>query len=324
VHRTLVSLVLAAAGVGAGVGWFVHSAASRQHGTIAALGVLAAGLLSLWVLSWIGTLRLARPLVRLARVARDLRHGQLSRRDAIETSRDEVGEVAGALRHVSDRVAQQLADQRSLLGAVSPALRSPLSRMRILVALDREGRAPEDVHDALQEEVQGMDHLVADLLTAARIDFEAVSPVAIDTVDAARRATADAHLSPDLVHADALTAPAVADATLLAWALRTLLDNAQRHGGDVVGVHIATSNDLITLAVEDSGRGFAPGEEEAAFAPFWRRAGEGRDGVGLGLSLVRRIAEAHGGTAGAENRPDGGARVWLRLPVDDDGTDRQQ
>ena len=74
------------------------------------------------------------------------------------------------------------------------------------------------------------------------------------------------------------------------------------------------SEGRVRFFVEDDGPGFAPGDEERAFQPFWRAAGAKVRGEGLGLALVRQVAQAHQGEAGAENRREGGARVWIELP----------
>jgi len=83
-------------------------------------------------------------------------------------------------------------------------------------------------------------------------------------------------------------------------------------------MRVAVRGGFVAFEVDDSGSGFAAGEERRIFEPFYRRAnGAGADGksVGLGLTLVKRIAEAHGGRAYAENREGGGARVGVELAI---------
>lgn len=161
-----------------------------------------------------------------------------------------------------------------------------------------------------------MDGLVGDLLAAARIDFEAVSPRELNAVDLANRAMEIGGKA--LLDVVGEPGSVRADPTLAARALSGLLDNARRHGGGNVALRIRSEGDFIRFTVEDDGPGFAVGDEEQAFTPFWRGpTADGRPvprGEGLGLALVRQIAEAHGGAAGAERRAEGGARVWLTLP----------
>ncbi|MEQ1507878.1 MAG: ATP-binding protein [Myxococcota bacterium] len=93
-----------------------------------------------------------------------------------------------------------------------------------------------------------------------------------------------------------------------------LLDNARRYGADTVRLTVSDRGGRVRFEVDDDGPGFAPGDEVQAFQPFWRGSTSGPRGEGLGLALVRQIAVAHGGEAGAENRAEGGARVWIELP----------
>ena len=322
IHRSLVGFLLVAALLGVAAGFAIHAAVSGQTGVDGTgMACLAVALfLALWPLSWMASVRIAWPLQRLATVAGELRDGALGSRDQLGTAEGppEVGQVAGALRGMADRVARQLQDQRALMAAVSHELRSPLGRARVLIEMAREGSAPDSVHDDLQAEIDAMDGLVGDLLAAARIDFEAVSPRAIPAEELARRAVAAARLPAETFEAESppVEGDVRADPMLLARALATLLDNGSRYGGKHVRLRLsvpAGRAERVRFAVEDDGPGFAPGDEIRAFEPFWRGPDSRPRGEGLGLALVRQIAEAHGGLAGAENREEGGARVWIEL-----------
>jgi signal transduction histidine kinase len=312
--------MLAALAIGAGGGWaFGHVAGSwLQMACVLAAVWFAAG-----PLAFVATLRIAKPVQELARVAHRLREGHLEQRSELVVGKDgEVGEVADALRGITDRLVDQLRAQRALMAAVSHELRSPLGRVRILTELLREGSAPDGAYDDLQREIDGMDALVGDLLAGARIDFEAVAPRELDVKDLALRALAVAQVPADALVVQGDAGAVLADPTLLTRALSGLLDNARRYGGADVTLRVDDLGDRVQLTVEDDGPGFAPGDEVRAFEPFWRGpAPDGSprpDGQGLGLALVRQIARAHGGEAGARNRTDGGAqtgaRVWITLP----------
>lgn len=314
VHRKVVRVLFAAALLGGIGGASVYAGVTSGH-----KGLICAGLSVVFALSplgWFASLRIARPFQQLALVAGEIQAGHLASREQLPEGPGEVGEVGEALRSVADRVAKQLADQRALMAAVSHELRSPLGRARVMIEMTREGSAPPTVFDDLQAEITAMDGLVGDLLAAARIDFEAVSPRELNAVDLANRAMEIGGKA--LLDVVGEPGAVRADPTLAARALSGLLDNARRHGGGNVALRIRSEGDFIRFTVEDDGPGFAAGDEEQAFTPFWRGpTADGRPvprGEGLGLALVRQIAEAHGGAAGAERRAEGGARVWLTLP----------
>jgi signal transduction histidine kinase len=107
----------------------------------------------------------------------------------------------------------------------------------------------------------------------------------------------------------------VADRIRLEQALGNLVENALRYGTGDVELSALTADGVVELHVTDQGAGFPPEFLERAFERFTRPdAARPRGGTGLGLSIVRVIAEAHGGTAHAANREDGGSDVWIALP----------
>ena len=317
-HRRVLGFLFVASCVGAAAGVVAHGAfanGSNWHGFVC---IGAAFFFVFWWLSWAATFRIAWPVKELADVSRDLGGGRLESRHDLPEGTGEVGEVANALRGMADRVGRQLQDQRALMAAVSHELRSPLGRARVLVEMAREGRAPQSVHDDLEAEIDAMDRLVGDLLAAARIDFEAISPQDLDAADAAGRAIEIAHLPKEtlVVHGAARTVRA--DPTLLPRAIAGLLDNAKRYGGRTIQLHVHDLGERVRFEVTDDGPGFGPGELEQAFQPFFRGVSQNGApkpaGEGLGLALVRQIAEAHRGEAGAAVREGGGARVWVEVP----------
>jgi signal transduction histidine kinase len=100
--------------------------------------------------------------------------------------------------------------------------------------------------------------------------------------------------------------------------VRNLLDNAARHASSIVAVELRTVDDTVELIVDDDGPGIPAEEREVVFERFTRLDdGRARDagGLGLGLSMVRAIAEHHGGTVTIDDAPLGGARVRVRLPA---------
>jgi two-component system, OmpR family, sensor kinase len=272
---------------------------------------------ALWAASGAIARRLSRPLGEVARVAKEIGAGKLASRVRLRHGHHgEVTVVADAINEMASRIEQQMADQRELLAAVSHELRTPLSRLRLLTELARDSGATGSTLDEIDREVMEIDALVGDLLASSRIDFAALTRRSLDAEEAARRAIERAGLDASKIAAPASPLLIDADATLLARALSNLIDNAQRHGGGLSRLRVTARGALVAFEVEDDGPGLSPGEEARIFEPFYRRERGGGDAgsLGLGLALVKRIAEAHGGRVIAENREGGGARVGVEIP----------
>ncbi len=273
-----------------------------------ALLALALVLVMLWAMSGRIAWKLAWPLEELTRVARDLGEGRLQSRFDVRHAHGEVRSLAEVMNGMAERIERQLRDQRELLAAVSHELRTPLARIRLLLELGRGGDT--SVLDQLEHEVLEMDALVGELLASARLDFSAMARVPLDAGDIGARALERAALPGSLLQVEAGPLRIEGDPTLLQRALSNLLENARVHGGGVTRLRVDAPDGVVRFAVEDQGPGLADAGDRV-FHPFQR--GETSDGLGLGLALVRRIAEAHGGDAFAESREGGGARVGFTV-----------
>lgn len=280
------------------------------------LPLCAAGAV-LWAISGRVARRLARPLAEVARVAQAIGAGKLDERACLSgRDTEEVRAVAASLNDMADRIQKQLADQRALLAAVSHELRTPLARIRLLVELARSNGADAKTLDELDREAVEIDQIVGELLAGSRIDFAALAPRPLDATEVAGRALERAGLPAALLSVQGGGATFEGDPTLLARALANLLDNAARHGGGLKALRVSRRGATIAFEADDAGPGFVPGEEDRAFEPF-NQSGVVRKravgSLGLGLSLVRRIALAHGGRAYAQNLAGGGARVGFEI-----------
>jgi signal transduction histidine kinase len=197
--------------------------------------------------------------------------------------------------------------------------------MRLLIEFAREKTEANlarlsDAKDPLAElteierEVTDIDVLVSDLLASSRIDFTALTRTKLDAAQVAATALERASIDAGKLVLPADPAPFEGDATLVARAVSNLLENAKRHAGGVETLRVETRPGFVAFVVEDNGPGFEPGDENRVFEPFYKRAAPGKNGdesVGLGLALVKKIAEAHQGRVFASNRPEGGARVGV-------------
>jgi signal transduction histidine kinase len=168
----------------------------------------------------------------------------------------------------------------------------------------------------LEREVTEIDVLVSDLLASSRIDFTALSRTRLDGVKVAETALERASIDAKKLVRPSEAAAFEGDATLVARAVSNLLENAKRHAGGVETLRVEVRPGFVAFVVEDKGPGFEPGEESRVFEAFYKRAAPGSpsdQSVGLGLALVKRIAEAHDGRVFASTRPEGGARVGVEF-----------
>jgi signal transduction histidine kinase len=264
----------------------------------------------LWLASGKVARRLARPLDDLTEVVQRIGAGDLKARTDLSCREpDELGVVAEAVNEMASRIEKQLADQRELLAAVSHELRTPLARMRIISEIARDTGATPKTYDDLDREVQEMDALVGQLLASSRIDFGVIAMRTLSVRDIVARALERSGLSPQFAQIEGEEDTVTGDATLLQRAIANLLDNAKKHAGAAESLRVVVRSDGVSFDVLDRGPGLPEGGEAALFRKFQRgeHEREPSDGLGLGLALVKRIAEAHGGTVWARQRDGGGA-----------------
>jgi two-component system OmpR family sensor kinase len=300
--------------------------------------LLAAAFIALAVLlgSWLLGSRLTAPLRRMARVAAQVDAGDLEPRMALEgRRRDEIGVLAASFNHMLARLEQGFRNQREFIADASHELRTPLTviqgQMEVLAnrrQLDRE--EVRRVERLVEGEVLRMRRIVDDLLLLAqaeRPDF--IRPETLELERFVAQIWDGATLIADrrFELGPVARGRLHADPDRLAQALRNLITNAIDHTAPGSGtIRLEAHDDLpgtVRLVLLDDGPGIPPGELERIFYRFHRTgasragaaAGDGQlGGAGLGLSIVRAIAEAHGGSVAAGNRPAGGAWFELRLP----------
>jgi len=263
--------------------------------------------------------RLTRRLESLKQGVEQFGAGQLSHRVEV-SGNDEVAAVASSFNVAAQRVEALVQSHRSLLANASHELRSPLARMKMAVSM-LDGAAPAQ-RDKLKAEIDRnvgeLDALVEEVLLASRLDG-AQDPLHRDRVDLLAVAAEEAARVDATVDAEGQTM-IDGDERLLRRALRNLLENARRYGGGVITVLLrpaAASAGETTIQVCDRGAGVPAEMRERIFEPFFRLPGhaEQAGGVGLGLSLVKQIAERHGGSVRCEPREGGGTCFRITLPA---------
>jgi signal transduction histidine kinase len=263
-----------------------------------------------------------RPVDSMRRRAARISGAESGVRLPLPTAHDEIRGLGETLNEMLARIDAAMARERSFVADASHELRTPLTIIRGELELaGREGRSPEALRAAVAsagEEAERLTRLADDLLVVARADQGRlpVHPEAIavwSLLVAARARTGEA-AGRVVVEVDGDLALR-ADRLRLEQALGNLVDNALRHGAGPVTLRATASGGWVRLEVRDAGGGFPPEFLPVAFERF-ARADRARTvaGAGLGLAIVRAIALAHGGEAGARNLSGGGAAVWLRLP----------
>jgi signal transduction histidine kinase len=334
-HRAdLVATHGAAAGGAAGVSQAVREGIEAYRtetlGTLLTLSSLALGvaLVLAVALGWVVAGRALRPLRQITETADRVAHRSLHERIALDGPRDEVKELADTIDAMLERLDRSFDAQRRFVANASHELRTPLAVTRTLleVALS-DANVCDDLRQlapALLATNERSERLIEGLLTLARSEHEITDRTALDLADVA--AVAVEQERPEALEravklsTDLRPAPVDGSRVLVERVAANLVQNAVRHsprGADAI-VRTGRKDGQSILQVENPGRVLHPYEIERLFEPFQR--GEGRTntgGVGLGLSIARSVASAHGGSVTAYPRDGGGLVVRVALPTRD-------
>jgi signal transduction histidine kinase len=283
------------------------------------------------LLGWGVAGRVLRPLQRITATAQRVSQDNLDERIGLEGPRDELKELADTFDGMLERLSGAFASQRRFVANASHELRTPLTVIRTELevtladpnATTRELRTmAETVRDATLE----TERLIQALLTLARSEGGAARRDALDLADAARLALAQTGSEAAARHLDVRPtldpAPVRGDRRLLERLVANLVENAVGHNreGGTVEVRTSQAAGRSTVEVRNDGEVIPPEALSALLEPFQRldRGARGDGvGLGLGLSIVRSVAEAHGGSVELRARPSGGLVVRVSLPERD-------
>ena len=255
-----------------------------------------------------------RPIERLARAADSFGKGRAVP-DFKPYGAAEVRRAAQAFITMRERIERHVSQRTEMLAGVSHDLKTPLTRMKLALAM-MEGDADAK---SMRDDVAEMEHMLDDYLAFARGEGGEDSSV-IDLSGLVREVAAAAERTRQQAQI-AVTAPDHVPVNVKRAGLRrvlaNLIDNALKHGAKVA-VTLSWNDHLVEIAVEDDGPGIPQAQREEVFRPF-HRLDEGRNlqsgGSGLGLAIARDIARAHGGDILLEKSAMGGLKAMLRLPV---------
>ncbi len=247
--------------------------------------------------------------------------GDLSRRAAVSGG-DEIAAVAASFNAAADKTDALLTAHKTLLAHASHELRSPLTRLGLAVEMFADGADPS-LAASVRREIAELDDLVEEILLASRLDHGA-APHDQERVDLLALAAEEAaRAGVEVLEAPQPSAAfeVLGSARLLRRLIRNLIDNAVKHGAPPVEIGLKTAGAAkaasIIIAVSDHGPGIPEALRERVFEPFFRPDGwaEAAGSWGLGLSLVRQIAEGHGGTVACEVGADGLTVFRVELPT---------
>ncbi|MFN3750656.1 MAG: ATP-binding protein [Thiobacillus sp.] len=295
---------------------------------LAAAMIALAALLALLMGVALGRQWLAR-IEAINTVAGRIASGDLTQRMQASSGGDEFDLLAGHLNAMLERIEAAVRGMREVSDHVAHDLRRPLARLktRIEVAL-RQPRDSESYRGVLEESLQDSEEILTTfeaLLTIARLEAgsELMAKATFDLAAVARDVTelyaAEAEETGRpfaLTHAE--SAPVSGASALLAQALANLIDNAFKHtpADTPVEIALAQSGGYVELAVSDHGSGLSSADKTRLVERFARGdTARSTPGSGLGLSLVRAIAHAHGGKLVLEDTPGGGLTARLILPL---------
>jgi signal transduction histidine kinase len=268
--------------------------------------------------------RALRPIRAMVATAQRVSGENLGERIALDGPADELRELADTFDGMLARLDESFGSQRRFIANASHELRTPLAIMRteVDVALADPDASTEELRamaEGLRESIDRCERLIGSLLVLARTDAFPGPGEAIDLAQVAGDCITDmragAHDARVAVHGDLAAAWTRGDAALLERLVANLIDNGIHHNqaGGYVEVQTREVDGHVQLRVRNGGERIDPAQAAVLMQPF-RRLNRSEGGLGLGLSIVRAVAEAHGGRASVTAARSGGLEVLVELP----------
>ena len=277
---------------------------------------------------WLVAGRMLRPIRTITRAARRISSTSLHERLALDRPQDELKELGDTLDDLFGRLDAAFEAQRQFVANASHELRAPLTRQRALIQValadpDANFSSLRTTHERVLASEQQLEQMIDALLTLTRgqaglerRDHLDLAALASQALLARESEAAGRGLD---VHAALAGAPAVGDARLAERLIANLIDNAIRHNtdGGQVEINTGTHERRAFLSITNTGPAVPPEQIQRLFQPFHRLGvarTEHKGGHGLGLSIVRAIADAHGAELTARSRPQGGLAIEVSFP----------
>jgi two-component system sensor histidine kinase MprB len=297
--------------------------------TLERLGVVlflfgAAGVIAAALAGWAVARNGLRPVRRLTRAAEEIARTEKLHPIEVEGN-DEIARLASAFNAMLTALAASRDRQRQLVADAGHELRTPLTSLRtnldLLVQADRTGGLSDEARDELlgdvRFQIEELTTLIGDLVELARDEPLPVTVEPVDLAELVDRSVERVRRRASDVRLDVRTRPwwVTGEPHALERAVTNLLDNAVKWSPPEGTVTVRLEGD--TLLVADEGPGIDEADLPHVFDRFYRsQESRTMPGSGLGLSIVRQVAERHGGAVRAGRAPQGGAALWMRLPGD--------
>ena len=290
---------------------------------VVTIAILVAAVTSLLLARYISL-----PIVRLQRASRSLAAGVLETRVGSPSNRrsDEVGILARDFDTMAERIQALITDKETLLRDVSHELRSPLTRIRMALALTQRRASDAEQPDLtrIEKEAEKLDELIGQIMTLSRLRTQQkptrepllLEELIAQVLDDARFERPDARIES---HGEG-PAKVLGDPRGIKSALENVVRNALTYAGTdgPIEVHLERSGNDFEVRVCDSGPGVAEEDLTRIFEPLYRvdaSRNHKTAGQGIGLAITARVMELHGGVVSAANRAGGGLEITLRLPA---------
>ena len=294
--------------------WIVASLAGRDdHNPLLNLALLLGSVaLGVGLVSYPFVRRLTGRLERLQAGVQRIGSGDLNARVDVE-GRDEIAQLATSFNEAAGKIEKLVGAHRLLLANASHELRTPLSRIRLGIEFLQHKPGP-DRTAALQQDIAELDELIDEILLMSRLDARSSADLSQEIDLVALVAEECARYAGCTLTG---TSPAIpGDVRLLHRLVRNLLDNAVKYGAPPVTADLSHTETEAILTISDTGHGIPEGLRDKVFQPFYRAPDKQNiKGYGLGLALVRQIAEAHGGSAIIVPADEANSAIRVTLPI---------
>lgn len=289
------------------------------------LSLLCIGLLGWWVARSV-----ARPVEALREATRRMAAGELSTRVGRQDSmaHDELAQLALDFDAMAERIEALVTHDRGVLQDLSHELRSPLARLHLILDLAQRSASVAEADSYFrqaEQEIARLDRMTGEMLTLSRLegDIPGMEREPVELAELVQACIAQAELEADARQVRLQWVPSqpvsvLGSPLLLERAVDNLIANAIKFSpaGGSVELAVQVREDSAELSIRDHGPGVPDAELESLFRPFFRGSNAARtNGHGLGLAIVQRVVQVHGGNIHASNGAHGGLEVRLRLPL---------